>query len=207
MAPNTAAKGRTKAAPKKAAKRERRRWRPLKADRDALDEGTLTPAAKRMNRAVDQAFRYHEQYVVSRSRYEERMRALYERVAGTSDKGVTVVSADMKRRVIFNRKSIVRGNQNAHMAKQLIDEFIGELLGSHAHSDDERNMATFLGGVIQETKGRIFMSRNLIEFRRMQFTDERLRQAQRLLVDAFDVVESKLYWYHETWDGKSWVRP
>jgi hypothetical protein len=188
-----AAAGKGKAVAEKA----KPHWRPLKKDREAFAEGRLTPAAKKMNRMVSIAFSADSRRAKAQERYDATMDQLYAKVAGSSDKGVTIVSADMKRRVVFSKKNIVSGNQNAYMAKQLIDEYVREMLGRNTLGEDDRQMAEFLTNVVSESKGKIMLTRNLISFRRMQFTDERLIKAQKLLTDAFEVTETKLYSYCE----------
>ena len=191
---------------KKKSKKGEEHWRPRKADREALSQGELTPAAKKMNRVVDQAFRANDTFKRAQERYGERMESIYEKV-GSDDRGLTVMSADGKRRVIFSKKNVVVGNQNAHMARTLINEYTSEMLQRKNLSSDEMQMAEFLTGVITESKGRIMMTKNLVRFGRMKFEDKRLRDAQRLLKDGFDVSESKLYYYcEELGSDGSWVR-
>lgn len=193
---------------KKAKAKDKRapHWRPRKEDRVALEQGDLTPAAKKMNQVVDQAFRATDTHAVATERYKERMLKIYNKL-GAGERGVTVASADGTRRVIFSKKNVVVGNQNAHMARNLINEYVAEMLQRKNLSSDEMQMGEFLAGVIVEAKGRIMMTRNLVSFGRMKFEDKRLRDAQRLLRDGFDVTESKLYFYCEELDSEgNWAR-
>lgn len=191
---------------KKKKEKKERHWRPQKADREAFQEGKLTPDARRMNQVVDQAFRAHAQHQKAEERYEERMQKIYDRIA-PGDRGITVINASGDRRVVYQKKNIVAGNQNAYIAKGLIDEYVSEMLHRRSLSEDDRQMAEFLSNVITESKGRIMLTKNLVTYKRMRLEDKRLKKAQKLLDNAFDVTESKLYWYVEKLNSKKeWER-
>ena len=167
-------------------------WTPKKSDFDAFSNGILTPHAARIERIVNHAFEAHRKYVRAKRLYEERLEKLFSRV-NPAGNAVRVVSVDGKKQVSWSQRRIVKGNLNAEEAAALIQEVTGELLERTAASDDEKALAVFLGGVIQRTKGRIVMNANLVAFSRLQFSDPRLVKAQRLLKDAFDVTEGKVY--------------
>ena len=179
---------------------------PLKADLDAYAEGRITPRARRMNRAVVRAFRYRDAILRATAQYEDKMRAIYDGYC-SHDRGLTITNIECTKRVIFQKRQNVVGNANAYEAKRLIDEFIADLLKSKGATADEKSMAEFLAGIIQESRGKIVQTRRLTEFRRTQFSDTRLREAQNLLIDAFDVHDSKLYPICEVWDKEKskWV--
>lgn len=176
-------------------------WTPNRDDIEAFREGRLTTNAQRIERVVDQAFEAHRVFVRAKKRYEARLAALHERMdsAGGS---IRAASVDGKRQVTWSQRRIVKGNANAERAGALIQDVAGELLGRTAASDDERTLATFLQGVIQRTRGRIIMNANLVAFTRLKFTDARLVEAQKLLRDAFDVSEGKVYACFEVFDAE-----
>jgi hypothetical protein len=210
--PGKPAKGKpTKGRPAKGTKKKAAKqkpaphWRPKKEDRMALEVGELTTAAKKMNVVVDRAFGVTERYRKHEERYEEAMLAIYDRIA-PQGKGLTIMSADGKRRVIYSHKNVVSGNQNAVEAKGLIDDYVTEMLSTAGLTSDERSMAEFLTSVITESKGSIKLTRNLVDFQRRKFEDPRLRKAQSLLRDGFDVAESKVYFYCERLIGEDWVK-
>lgn len=187
-------------------KASRGAFTPYKADIDAWKEGTLTPRAKKLNALVDRGFRINHARRNAQVRFDEKMLNLFDSIA-PSDQSLTIMSVDGMRRITKTRRSRTRGNANAYAAKAFIDEFIGEILSRKAVSQDEQNMTSFLKAVIQESKGRIMQTQTLVEFRRMQFEDTRLREAQRLLQDAFDVADSKVYFFCEVFDpnNKKWI--
>jgi hypothetical protein len=177
---------------------------PHKEDREAFARGEITPRARRMNRIVDACFRTQERLRGAQTVYENAILGIFDKnsVAG---RGFTAVSADGMRRVIIDRRNTVSGNQNAIEAKGLIDEYTAELLGRRSTNDDDRQMAEFLGSIVQESKGRILLNKRIIMFRRMKFTDERLVKAQKLLVDAFEVTESKMRMICQKRVGDDWT--
>ncbi len=181
-------------------------FHPHKDDVTAFTNGELTAKAKRLNAIVDKAFRYNDARKKAVNNFETRMDNLFKTII-TSEQGISVMSVDGTRRVTKSRKSNMKGNVNAFRAKALIDEFVSEILSRKAVSQDEINMTAFLKNVIQESKGRILMTKTMIDFKRQTFIDPRLQEAQKLLNDAFDVTDSKTYYYCEVFDeaAHKWV--
>ena len=183
-------------------KAKRGAFRPKKSDLEAYSDGTLTPHAKRLDAIIDRAFRFNDRRKNAVEKFEANMDSLFAKLV-PDDQGISVISLDGKRRVTKSRHNVVKGNANAYRAKALIDEFVTEILHRKALSQDETNMASFLKNVIQESKGRILMTKPMVEFKRQAFTDPRLKEAQRLLNDAFDITESKVYYYCEVFDPET----
>jgi hypothetical protein len=182
-------------------KSKRGNWTPRKADVDAYREGRLTVNARRLERAVNEAFEAHRIYLRARKIYKRKLELLYTRLQPEGG-GLRASSVDGSRQVTWSQRRIVKGNANAEKANGLIQEVAAGLLGSKAASDDERTLASFLQGVIQRSKGRIIMNANLVAFRRLKFSDARLVQAQRLLHDAFDVKEGRIYASFEVFESE-----
>ncbi len=178
----------------KAEPRKKGAYTPNKVDVEAFAQGTLTPKAKKLNKVVDRAFRYHHWFLKALALYENRMRSLAESI-GADKVGATVRSVDEQRQVVFQISHPKRGNANAKAAKVLIDEYVAEMLASKNTTEDQKRMAEFLSDVITESRGKILQTASMVKFGRTVFTDPRLKKAQVLLRDAFDVGAPKLAFY------------
>ncbi len=166
---------------------------PILVDNDRLIRRTLQRKAK-----MD-----HE-----KEKYEEFLRknvyAILENTNKTLDDKLqkfSIKTIDGKYKMQIVHKDFIRLNENAELAKKIVDEYIEKHL-KRADEGDSGKMIGFLKGLF-ESKRKITLSAGLLQFINMKFNDSNLRRAQELLKAAIESDKSKIYVniYKKTDDG------
>ena len=166
---------------------------PILVDNDRLIRRTLQRKAK-----MD-----HE-----KEKYEEFLRknvyAILENTNKTLDDKLqkfSIKTIDGKYKMQIVHKDFIRLNENAELAKKIVDEYIEKHL-KRADEGDSGKMIGFLKGLF-ESKRKITLSAGLLQFINMKFNDSNLRRAQELLKAAMESDKSKMYVniYKKTDDG------
>lgn len=188
---------------KKAAKpqeKKRGKFTPNKADVEAVANGDLNRDAKRRDAIVDKAVKVERTFLAAKAKRDAAMEKLH--VSLGIENGAIVRNNKQTMQVVFQMHSAKRGNANAERARGLINEYVDEMVGRSSLTGDERVMLAFLKGVVTESRGKIIMTKPMIDFKNMQLSDARLVEAQKLLGNAFDVSDPKLAVYVQEWDPK-----
>ncbi len=166
---------------------------PILVDNDRLIRRTLQRKAK-MDR--------------EKEKYEEFLRknvyAILENTNKTLDDKLqkfSIKTIDGKYKMQIVHKDFIRLNENAELAKKIVDEYIEKHL-KRADEGDSGKMIGFLKGLF-ESKRKITLSAGLLQFINMKFNDSNLRRAQELLKAAMESDKSKMYVniYKKTDDG------
>jgi len=183
--------------------------RPRKSDVEAFESGVFTPLVKKIVSALssaESAFRVRQ---MAEEKFQRKIDRI-EKKLGAEATGTVATHPSGELRLVIQRNSRVKSNALAEEGARLVQDYAKELMDDVARTEDEKQFAQFLFGIVQRSKSQIRMNKNLAAFLKMQFTDKRLREAQQLFGQGFDVVDSKRGAYLQVpnargkWEGAVW---
>lgn len=159
---------------------------PVLVDNDRLVRRTLKSKAR-----VDRIQNKHEDFL-KKNIYSVLDKANSGKKKSDNLQKFSMKTIDGKYKMQIIHKDFIRLNENAELAKKLVDEYIEKHLATDDKDGDPGQMISFLRGIF-ESKRKMTLNSGLIQFSNMKFTDAGLRKAQDLLKASMDADKSKMY--------------
>lgn len=158
---------------------------PVLVDNDKLIRRTLKSKAR-----VDKVRNKHEEFL-KKNVYSVLKKANDGKKESDNLQKFSMKTIDGKYKMQIIHKDFIRLNENAELAKRLVDEYIEKHMKTQEEGDTGQ-MISFLRSIFT-SKRKMNISAGLMQFVNMKFTDSGLKKAQDLLKASMDADKSKMY--------------